>query len=1517
MEGAPQEPKGNRDWRRTISLERDFDGNRREGWCEEERENNSLGPRRDRWKEGERAVEQISSPLQNRRGINERRAENNMAAGREPGEPLRRAPADRWADTNSREANFDNRRDSKWSTRWGPEDKERELRGPRDVHDKEVVDTGGHHQRHVTTISSSRDYERDRDRDMRELDSGARGDRAWRSHSLASRGRGEGPPSGATPPKMAPGFGIGRGRGDPTGLGFSVGRGRANFTGILQGPPLSSPIGASSLLDKWNGGGDDNNAFQYPRAKLLDIYRKVGALSSFAKYPDGFIEVQLLTQSKVSEPLAFITPDMEEEVVLEGIRRGEIVSSGAVHSAISKEGILNKGPREDYGRGRGRGQGLDGRDEGLWRRARAGDVGGISRDEISRRHEGAGRSDGDWRKPKPADQSSRSERGTAIQDDRSSRTGEEILSNETDTHTTKEALLPVEPEFSAPSSMTGEVLGTHVSISTDSDSTNVPKEKVTESQQVPYEELSLFYTDPQGEVQGPFTGADIVGWFEGGFFNVDLPVRLADAPEDSPFLPLGTIMPHLKPKARVPPGFDALKQSDETGDAGDAGDAFVTKGEVDSVLLNYGAQTLFEDGQERRFQEIISDQSPLRQLDVLGLGNTSEVAFGNEHQLDLKGMPASTREVDKLFGSENVIGLNPMAGVGRTTSLRKRMSAFPQMESEVTEPLKVSLASSFSQNEAPNSMSGHPSLSSSIAAGASQSPSLQPDLSPLLQAAPATNLGHPTHLDRPWSASLLRNVSLDVPYSELGAAAHGGGVDPNHLAQHLEKLELQHLQRLGSSGSSHPWPLSLQPQVDTPLPQQQHPTLEQLLRPGLLRPGLLPPRDIPPLNFLHQQVPPPQQQPSLPVPPSGPVLEQLLRIQQQQQQQQQQLPPQVLIEQFLRQHQLAPPSPFDRLHRQTSGYDEHFLNTRQPQEVFRRDSPAQPIAQWELEQLFPGRQSHSVSSLEELIRRQHEEQQQAYLCLAYLLTFSLLHFLNSMLSIYEEQTAELLQFRLPAPQLRQNLDDVHTSSSWEVNEFGQFVRTRVPAPVPAFEALQLQQQLQHQQHLRSQRSFQGQIQSDSQEVYGFNHKVSERPGMNPRAPVNMMESNQLRRDRNLSGLAKPIEVDAVNGVPMELMAQIQEQKQRAWPERQSSLPSFVEPPGGLSDMERFHREAFDMRQVQERQQQVEAAAAVHAQRLSATHVSEKVESNQAKETKFFREIQEEEGYKVATLSAQSGTGELFHRLPAARRGDTAPWVTSSTSEKGSSPPELGNELLETAQDKRVPQVSQPFAPQNPIALNDNSFVEPKESKKNKKRAAKPKGPALPTKAAASTSAGESQLVGTPHGSQLEISEERFPTHIPGPLLPEVPKVQEPANTAWSVNLSGQPKTAISLTEIQKAEKQASEEQEQLAQMLQAGNMRQGTQASSKPVVLMSRTASDSNSLLLPTSGKTPERSKSSTADINRFLEEEAPVDMENSANSAAGDKKKGKKGKVVDPSLLGFSVASNRILMGEIQRIED
>ena len=63
---------------------------------------------------------------------------------------------------------------------------------------------------------------------------------------------------------------------------------------------------------------------------------------------------------------------------------------------------------------------------------------------------------------------------------------------------------------------------------------------------IPPEELTLYYRDPQGEIQGPFLGVDIISWFEQGFFGTDLPVRLADAPEQTPFVELGDVMPHLK-----------------------------------------------------------------------------------------------------------------------------------------------------------------------------------------------------------------------------------------------------------------------------------------------------------------------------------------------------------------------------------------------------------------------------------------------------------------------------------------------------------------------------------------------------------------------------------------------------------------------------------------------------------------------------------------------------------------------------------------------------------------------------------------------------------------------------------------------------------------------------------------------------------------------------------------------------------------------------------------------------------
>lgn len=63
------------------------------------------------------------------------------------------------------------------------------------------------------------------------------------------------------------------------------------------------------------------------------------------------------------------------------------------------------------------------------------------------------------------------------------------------------------------------------------------------------EDLSLCYLDPQGNTQGPFLGIDIIAWFEQGFFGIDLPVRLFDAPDGSPYQELGDVMPHLKTKS--------------------------------------------------------------------------------------------------------------------------------------------------------------------------------------------------------------------------------------------------------------------------------------------------------------------------------------------------------------------------------------------------------------------------------------------------------------------------------------------------------------------------------------------------------------------------------------------------------------------------------------------------------------------------------------------------------------------------------------------------------------------------------------------------------------------------------------------------------------------------------------------------------------------------------------------------------------------------------------------------------
>jgi hypothetical protein len=96
-------------WRSAL-----VEAERRENWRDEERENTNI--RRDRWREGDKDLGD------HRRS--DRWAENAM--GRSPGE-IRRLPSDRWNDTGNREPSYDARRESKWDTRWGRDNRARCL----------------------------------------------------------------------------------------------------------------------------------------------------------------------------------------------------------------------------------------------------------------------------------------------------------------------------------------------------------------------------------------------------------------------------------------------------------------------------------------------------------------------------------------------------------------------------------------------------------------------------------------------------------------------------------------------------------------------------------------------------------------------------------------------------------------------------------------------------------------------------------------------------------------------------------------------------------------------------------------------------------------------------------------------------------------------------------------------------------------------------------------------------------------------------------------------------------------------------------------------------------------------------------------------------------------------------------------------------------------------------------------------------------------------------------------------
>ncbi|OEL16447.1 hypothetical protein BAE44_0022534 [Dichanthelium oligosanthes] len=418
----------------------------------------------------------------------------------------RRAPQERWGDSNNKEGNYDQRRENKWTARWGSNDKEsenwRDRWGDSGKEGDSSRDKGFSHY----TGKDGNNYEKDTERDDNIS-------RSWKSSYPVGRGRGDLShyPS-QTPQKSSATYGYGRGKPDNDFANFPSSRGKFTSGTSAISSGSSRPFHLGLLSDRPGGASGDRSAFKYSRMKLLDVYRSCD-VTDFKIPVDCFEEVSVFMQENALEPLALSAPIAEEASILKAIDKGDIVNSG-VHQA-SKDGSVGKAGREDQPGGM-----EDYKGEAL------GSLRGVpGNTDLSARGE-----------------SLRPGTSTYVVPQRSQLIGEHRI---------------------GPSSEFGHQIPNFLNQETKT--VGMPSVDDFTSLVQPHpnpESLSLFYKDPQGQVQGPFSGADIIGWFEAGYFGIDLLVRVVNAPPDIPFLMLGDVMPHLRAKARPPPGFATSKSSD-------------------------------------------------------------------------------------------------------------------------------------------------------------------------------------------------------------------------------------------------------------------------------------------------------------------------------------------------------------------------------------------------------------------------------------------------------------------------------------------------------------------------------------------------------------------------------------------------------------------------------------------------------------------------------------------------------------------------------------------------------------------------------------------------------------------------------------------------------------------------------------------------------------------------------------------------------------------------------------------
>ncbi|TKY57726.1 PERQ amino acid-rich with GYF domain-containing protein 2 [Spatholobus suberectus] len=575
----------------------DSEGGRRDRWRDEERDAKS-SIRKDRWRDGDkdlgdsRRVDRWTDNLSARSFVEARRGTNDNH---------------RWNDSGNRETNFDQRRESKWNTRWGPDDKE--LEGIREKWSDSGKDGDIHLDKGLSHISNHGKDEKEGDHY-----------RPWRPNYSQSRGRVD--PSHTTPNKPVSTFSYGRGRGENTPPVSSLGHGRAGSFGSS----LSNTY-PGTALEKVESGHEELCPFRYNRTKLLDVYRGTG-MGTNRKLVDDFVQVPNLTQDEPLEPLALLAPNSEELTVLRGIDKGEIISSSApqmpkdgrsstdfTHARRMKPGSA---PFQDRGE-----------DGGSYKVP----------DEVSGNRDSSFEGNNSAHSGAPWRTTPLGEHATTPFHDGRDVTGDVRL-RKTDLNS---------PQPKDPHNQWENNLGYL------SDSKEVGKWQASEdplvkrqlsgildseleTRRVPQtapEELSLFYKDPKGLIQGPFKGIDIIGWFEAGYFGIDLPVRLENSAADSPWSSLGDVMPHLRAKARPPPGFSAPKPNDFTDIPGRQisstfGNTLAGLNEVDILRSDSRHRQNSDTEAENRFLEsLMSGNKNSPPLDSLTLSEGLQGFVGN------------------------------------------------------------------------------------------------------------------------------------------------------------------------------------------------------------------------------------------------------------------------------------------------------------------------------------------------------------------------------------------------------------------------------------------------------------------------------------------------------------------------------------------------------------------------------------------------------------------------------------------------------------------------------------------------------------------------------------------------------------------------------------------------------------------------------------------------------------------------------------------------------------------------